>query len=166
MEAPANHNDTTLIEHHQCVSDAAADILGAACGLTLQPSDDEDLSSEGAVIGVISVVGDVDWSIFLGLPKQTALALTAKFAGFAIPYDSEDMGDAVGELTNIFAGDVKRRLTDKGLNANISLPSVIRAESLQVLVQRSTSVTKRCFQSDAGKLWTGVAFSKQGGFVA
>ena len=47
---------------------------------------------------MISVLGDVDWAVFLGLPKATAEAVTEKFAGFAIPFDSNGMGDAVGEL--------------------------------------------------------------------
>ena len=159
--------DTAIIEHRECVSEAAAEVLEAASGLKLTPSPaEEDLGGDGAVIGVIAVVGDVDWSIFLGLPRDTAVALAAKFAGFEIPFESEDMGDAVGELTNILAGDVKRRLDAKGLKANISLPSVIRAESLQVLVQRNTATAKSCFACDAGKLWTGVVSMKEGGFVA
>jgi chemotaxis protein CheX len=159
--------DTVILEHGECVSDAAVEVFGAACGLKLNPcADGGDLGKDGAVIGVISVVGGVDWSIFLGLPRDTAVALAAKFAGFEIPFDSEDMGDAVGELANILAGDVKRKLDSKGIKANISLPSVIRAESLRVLVQRNTAVSKACFACDAGMLWTGVVCSKQGGFIA
>lgn len=155
------------LEHRECVGEAAVEIFGTACGMQLQRCEDnEDLGSDGAVIGVISLVGDVDWSVFLGLPKVTAVVLAVKFAGFEIPFDSDDMGDAVGELTNILAGEVKRRLEQKSVPAMISLPSVIRAESLHMLVQRGTSVVKTCFACGAGKLWTGVVCSKEGGFVA
>jgi CheY-specific phosphatase CheX len=157
----------TSADHRECVAQAAVSVLGDACGQTLESCEDEPGAyNDGAVIGVISIVGGVEWSIFLGLPRATAVALTETFAGFPIPFDSEDMGDAVGELTNILAGDVKRRLEGKSVEAAISLPSVVRAESLQVLVQRGTSVTKTCFACAAGKLWTGVVSSKEGGFVA
>ncbi len=159
--------DTTQRERRECVGEAAVAILGTACGMQLQACEDnEDLCSDGTVIGMISIVGDVDWSIFLGLPKMTAVVLAAKFAGFEIPFDSADMGDAVGELTNILAGETKRRLASKSVSATISLPSVVRAESLEVLGQRSTSVMKTCFTCEGGKLWTGVIFSKEGGLIA
>jgi len=154
-------------EHRECVGEAAVEVFGAACGMPLQRCDDnEDLGGDGAVIGVISIVGGVEWTIYLGLPRESAITLAAKFAGFEIPFDSDDMGDAVGELTNILAGEVKRRLAQRSVVANISLPSVVRAESLHVLVQRGMAVTKTCFSSEAGKLWSGVVSSKEGGFVA
>jgi len=154
-------------EHVECVDEAAVEILRLACGMQLQRCDDSDgLGSDGAVIGVISIVGDVEWSIFLGLPKAAAVTLAAKFAGFEIPFDSDDMGDAVGELTNILAGEVKRRLDAKSVAVTIAMPSVIRAQSLHVLVQRGTSATKVCFSCEAGELWVGVTSSKEGGFVA
>jgi len=161
-----NVSDPSVMQHRECVGEAAEEILHTACGLELQPlADGQDLGDDGVMIAVIALVGEVDWSVFLGLPRGTATALAAKFAGFEIPFDSDDMGDAVGELTNILAGEVKRRLAAKGVTAMISLPSVIRAESLRVLVQRGTDVTKACFASEVGALWTGVASSKEGGFV-
>jgi len=156
-----------MLEYQQCVADAVMDILKATCGVQLQPQqEDEQAGSDGVIIAVISLVGDVEWSIFLGLPRETVPVLVAKFAGFEIPFDSEDMGDAVGELANILAGDVKRRLEAKGVKTNISLPCVIRAESLEVLVQRGTDALKTCFASPVGTLWTGLSSSKEGAIVA
>jgi len=169
MDTTESTDTKTLpgFEHMECVSEAAVEIFRSTCGMQLQRCDDnEELGSDGAVIGVISIVGGVEWSIFLGLPKASAVTLAAKFAGFEIPFDSEDMGDALGELTNILAGEVKRRLEAKSIAATIALPSVIRAQSLHVLVQRGTSVMKVCYSCEAGKLWTGVTSSKEGGFVA
>ena len=45
----------------------------------------------------------------LGLPRQTASNLVLAFAGCEIDFDSPDMGDAVGELANILAGDFVAR---------------------------------------------------------
>lgn len=158
---------TLLLEHQQCVDEAVVEILNATCEVQFQrKEDDQKLTSDGIIIAIISLVGDVEWSIFLGLPRDTAPALAAKFAGFEIPFDSPDMGDAVGELANILAGEVKRRLEAKGVKVDISLPSVIRAESLEVLVQRSADAVKMCYGSPVGTLWTGIAVHKEGGFVA
>ncbi len=153
-------------EHHDCVADAAATIFSATCNLNLQRGEENDLCHGGVIIAIISIVGDVDWSIFLGLPRATAEAIAAKFAGFEIPFDSSDMGDAIGELTNILAGEVKNRLYARKVRCEISLPSVIRAESLEVLVQSNANARKTCFASDAGPLWTGITAERSGGLVA
>ncbi len=155
------------LQHGECVAEAAESVFGAACGLDLTRIDEpDDLGADGVIIAVISVVGDVDWVVFLGLPRATAVSLAAMFAGFEIPFDSDDMGDAVGELTNILAGEVKNQLAKRNRSATISLPSVVRAESLQVLLQRGTTTMKTCFSCEAGAFWTGVVSSREGGFVA
>jgi len=151
----------SIAAYQHCISEATEEIFGSACGVQLQVrQDDERLTSDGVVIGIISLVGDVEGTIFLGLPRETAPALVAKFAGFEVPFDSPDMGDAASELANILAGDVKKRLNAKGVKANISLPSVIRAESVEVLVQRESASVRTCYDSPVGTLWTAVTTSK------
>lgn len=149
------------MQHAECVPEAAANIFNSTCGVQVTPASCENVdTADGIIIAVISLVGDLEWSIFLGLPKPTATEAAAKFAGFAIPFESADMGDAVGELTNIFAGEVKAILNKRGVNVEISLPSVIRAQSIEVLVQRSSAAEKVCFDSPLGKFWTGVTSGK------
>ena len=126
----------------------------------------QDLATDGVVIAVISLVGDVEWSVFLGLPRQTATVVAAKFAGFEIPFDSEDMGDAIGELTNILAGQVKALLDQRKVKVELSLPSVMRAESLHVLVQSKVVTRKTCFNSPLGRFWTGVTVGKEARLIA
>ena len=158
---------TVTLEHTECVAEAAAQILGATCGVTLEPLEgNTDLATGGVIIGIISLVGDIEWSVFFGMPRDTAVATACKFAGFEIPFESDDMGDAIGELTNMLAGQVKLNLDQKGVSADISLPSVIRAENMTVLVQRQNSTDKRCFDSELGKLWTGVMIAGHTGMVA
>jgi CheY-specific phosphatase CheX len=145
------------ILHTECLAEAAAEILGATCGITLTPQqDDSDSETKTVIIAVISLVGDVEWSIFLALPDDTATAVAAKFAGFEIPFDSPDMGDAVGEVANILAGRVKAMLVGKGLKASISLPSVIRANGVHLLAQSEVQTVRMCFASQLGTLWTGI----------
>jgi CheY-specific phosphatase CheX len=160
-----NKAHASVIEHSDCVTEAAMEIFSSTCGQSLEPLQNVDDLVGSSVIGLISIVGGVEWSIFLGMPRETAVRLTAKFAGFEIPFDSDDMGDAVGELTNILAGEVKRRLERRNVQATISLPSVLRVESLRVLVQRGTSSVKSCFTCEAGTLWTGLVCLEEGGFI-
>ncbi len=154
-------------EHWDCVPASCTDMLAVTCEAELQPLDDDtDLAHGDVMIGIISLLGDVDWVLFLGLPRDTAIALAAKFAGFEIPFEGEDMGDAIGELANIFAGQVKATLDTRGVKAEISLPTVIRAQGLEVLRQTGSAARKACFDSPLGKLWVGLAVTRQAGLIA
>jgi chemotaxis protein CheX len=148
----------TVAEHGSVVTEGLKQILSQMCGMELEPitEDPTQDAQGGMILSVISLVGDLEWAVFLGLPKDTAESLALKFAGFEIPFESADMGDAVGELTNIVVGQVKKLLDQRGLAVEISLPSVMRAESLEVLVQREMFQQKECFSSPIGGLWTGV----------
>ncbi len=149
----------------ECLSEAVTTIFKSTCGVQLQQIENDGISSEGIIVAVISLIGDLEWTIYLGLPGETAVAAVSKFAGFEVPFDSEDMGDAVGELANILAGEAKANLDRRGVKVELSLPSVIRAENMEVLVQRNSTAKKTCFESELGKLWTGLATGKSSGFM-
>ncbi len=146
------------MEHSDAVTTAVSEILQMMCGVEVTVSQGEDVPSEdgGVILAVITIVGDLEWAVYVGLPRQTAEALAPRFAGFEIPFDSPDMGDAVGELTNIIVGQTKTLLDRKGLDVEISLPSVMRADSLEVLVQSDLASQRTCYSSEVGPLWTGL----------
>lgn len=150
------------------VSQALIEVISAACGTTIESCEDlsEELCKDGIIISVISVMGDVEWSIFLGLPRNTAIAIAQGFAGFEIPFESEDMGDAIGEVGNILAGSVKSILDKRGIHVEISLPSVFRADGLHILKQRDSQSKRFCFRSGLGALWTGVIAGHHSGIMA
>lgn len=159
---------TISLPHCEAVSRALLELLSTACGISADPSEEhgEEICKDGVIISVISVMGDVEWSIFLGLPKMTATSIAEKFAGFAIPFDSEDMGDAIGEVANILAGCVKNILDKQGVRVEISLPSVFRADGLHILKKRDSQSMRSCFTSVIGPLWTGVIAGNSTGIMA
>ena len=147
------------LEHSDCLFGAVGEVLGMMCGLEARP----EARLEGAeppdaptVVGVISLVGDVQWSVSIGLPEGTASALAERFAGFAIPFESEEMGDAVGEMANIIAGTTKAKLDERGLKAEISLPNVVRGERMRVLNFRTLPAERRRFTCECGEFWVEV----------
>ena len=142
--------------HHECVAEATVEILGATCSIAIEidPTADHDsMAGDGVIVCVISLLGDVEWSLCMGLPRATAESMTEHFAGFPIPFDSPDMGDAAGELINILAGEVKERLLSRDITTCISLPSVIRGERTQICVQHGQPAVTTHFKSDCGPFW-------------
>jgi chemotaxis protein CheX len=159
---------TPQLPHSDAVPEAVREILMMACGTVAEPCDEfgDDVMEDGVIIAVISIMGGVDWSIYLGLPRETAQQMAMAFCGFEIPFEGEDMGDAIGEVANILAGNVKQVLDKRGVEVEISLPSVMRVDGLHVLKQRDSTSAKTCYESSVGKFWTGVVSGKAQGIVA
>src|SRR4051794_1774931 len=111
MSAVATQWPTFPKKVSDAVLGAAADVFGNACRMDVTPraAPPEEVPCAG-IMGVISFFGDPVWSFAMVLPEATALAATAAFAGFDIPFDSPDMGDMVGEIANVIAGDIVARL--------------------------------------------------------
>jgi chemotaxis protein CheX len=145
--------------HVECARDAAVESLATTCGITPEPKADEQPptgTGSNALVAVISLVGDVEWTLTIDLPQPVASALAAKFAGFDIPFDSSDMGDAVGEIANIVAGTTKAKLDQVGVKANISLPTVLRGDRMEILKSTTQPSKRFTFGSPAGTFWVGV----------
>ena len=152
VEAPA-------LPHEDCAFEAAVETFAGTCGTPLEVAASGTAPSAAgveAIVAVISLVGGVEWSLSLGLPKETASALTAKFAGFEIPFDSPDMGDAIGEMANIFAGTAKAKLDQKGVRADISLPTVMRG-TMEIMNYHHMPMHRVYYRSPSGPLWVEVA---------
>lgn len=131
----------------------------------VQPMGGPEAPFDG-VIGAISFVGDLGWSVSLGFPRDTAVALSAKFAGFEIEFDSDDMGDVVGEIVNGVAGYIVAQLDERGIQAQMSIPTVTRGHELQVIPVNRQKCCGRHFITPDGPFWAHVtvfaAFGERG----
>lgn len=100
-------------------------------------SDQTDFAHCKKIDGIISFVGELTWSMILVMPADSAEMMAQKFAGFEIPYDSEDMGDAIGELTNVLAGVLCGNLENAGVKSQMSLPTVTRGSDFEQMMSDS-----------------------------
>jgi len=150
-----------VVEQLAAVPEAVVETFRALCGTDLERMPDDfdagEVGAEGLVLAVVSLVGDVEWSLILAMPRQVATGLASEFAGFEIPFDSSDMGDAIGELANVVGGTTKALLDRRSVSAELSLPSVIRAQRMEVLLQKNQSSAHRFwFRSPHGLLGVSV----------
>jgi chemotaxis protein CheX len=146
------------IAHADCAKEALISTLSAICGSEPTYKGDGMGSQSGErIVGIISIMGDVAWSVMMGFPSATAMDLVTKFCGFEIPFDSEDMGDVVGELANVMAGDLVARLDGAGLRAEMSLPTVARGCDVDVMPPAGATLARMNFGSACGDLWMDIA---------
>ena len=156
------------VPHGECVPLALEEVLARACELKLSPAPvDEAVRHGEIVLGVLSVLGGVHWSVSLGFTAAAACGVASKFSGTAMPSVNQDVGDAIGELTNIVGGRLRPLLAARDIAINLSLPTVLSASGLKILSPNPahTAFYLRHFDSPVGKLWTAVAIGATTGIV-
>jgi chemotaxis protein CheX len=94
------------------------------CPLTRgQPFAKNGVQPQFDVSGVIGLSGTARGTVVLSLSRETALRAAEAVLGERPDAINADVRDAVGELTNIIAGNAKAKLESYALN--VSLPTVI-----------------------------------------
>ncbi len=156
------------VPHGDAAAEAFEQILEQMAGLKVKPADESIRFDQGDVVFAnITIMGQVQWSLVLGFEGQAASQIASRFAGFEIPFDSPDLGDAVGELANLTAGQAKRILAERGLDVEISLPTVVAANNFRTLVQKKRRTTEDMvyYESEVGPLWAGVTVGMVSGLI-
>ncbi len=74
------------------------------------------------VSGIVGFSGEVKGSVVISLRQETAIKIVEAFTYEKLDLKSEEFADAIGELSNMIAGNAKK---DFGLDASISIPNVI-----------------------------------------
>ncbi|MDB5346057.1 MAG: chemotaxis protein CheX [Schlesneria sp.] len=114
---------------------------------------DNQGTSFARVASVISFFGTQPWALTLVVPEQTAVAMALKFTGFEVTFDSADMGDVVGELTNVMAGEVVAQLARRSIQAQMSLPTVARGQDVELLRGKGAATQRLSYDSSQGQFW-------------
>ena len=114
------------------------------------------------VAGIISFLGQSPWTLSWFLTKDAAPAIAQKFTGMDIPFDSGDMGDVVGELVNVLAGEVVAQLDRRKIPAQMSLPTVARGSPLELMPEKGYGVVQMDYTSSQGRFWLRLAIAGKG----
>jgi chemotaxis protein CheX len=112
------------------------------------------------IASIISFLGEIPWSLTWILPTDTAPMVAKKFTGFEIPFESSDMGDLVGELINVFAGEVVVQLELREIDCQMSLPTVLRGNHITLVPELGASVVHLQYESKEGPFWFRLAAAK------
>ena len=84
------------------------------------------------ISGIIALTGEVKGLVAISMKNATASKITAQLTG-TNDFSNSDIVDAVGELINIIAGNVKKNLEDM-FRIIISLPKVISGKAHMVVI--------------------------------
>ncbi len=146
-----------------CVTDSVVSCFETMFGTAPVPHESDGSSSAGeGVVGIISFVGDIAWLFMVTLPKKSAESLAFKFAGFELAYDSPEMGDVVGEVANVVAGDLVARLASDQLRVAMSLPTIMKGHNVEPLLPRGVPTRMLKFVIDDDEIYIKLAGAKEG----
>lgn len=142
----------------ECVKNTIESIVGD------QPEyieSDDNGSPMNGIIGNIAVFNtEHTLSMMIAIPKETALSLSEVFCGVELPFDSDDMGDLVGEISNILAGDVAASIENIGFVGQSSLPTATRGSDLTLFLPNKPPRAKLKFSGVGGDFWVNLALSE------
>jgi len=108
--------------------------------LNLQTSMDKpfiknDKVTTGDVTGVIGLAGDRSGSVCVSFTENGARIVYKTLTGDDCKEVSPDVVDAIGEITNIIAGQARKELERAGVNLKASIPTIVvgRGSELHML---------------------------------
>ena len=113
------------------------------------------------IIGNITVFNsEHTLSLMLAIPKETALFLSEIFIGMELPFESDDMGDLIGEISNILAGDVAANVEKVGFRGQSSLPTATRGSDLTLFMPNKPPTERMKFTTSNGNFLLIMALSE------
>jgi chemotaxis protein CheX len=138
-----------MMGFHTDVEEVVKSIWSTLVDVPLEPGGGTGGSEESMVTGIVNIDGAWRGAVFVQCPLALASLLTAAmFQGDEAP-TLDDVRDALGELTNMVAGNVKALLPEP---SSISLPTVAFGSNYQISVVGTRVVATVPFTSDSDLL--------------
>ena len=119
----------------ETIIDATKDIfsnmvmLGATPGTSFERADEPLIDS---VSGMISLEGKYNGLLAIHLPTSSALEVGGSFIDLDLEEVDADVLDAIGELANMLAGNIKATLDPAGSDIQLSIPSTLHGAEYMV----------------------------------
>jgi len=92
----------------------------------------EEYEKKWDISGLIGLSGEVMGAVAISMSDQTAVKITKSLTGKDHSAFDTDVTDAVGEIINIIAGNVKKDFEEE-LRIKISLPSIIKGKNHSIV---------------------------------
>ena len=112
----------------------------------------DDTQIRTDVIGMVSFTGKYHGVIALFCSKQFALKVASNMLMTEMTGFTSEVKDAIGEVSNMIAGNVKTKLTAQYGDMHLSIPIVIAGEGLSITAVNNHPVvadtTLSCFSKD------------------
>lgn len=112
----------------------------------------DDTKIHTDIIGLVTFTGKYHGVIGLFCTRQFALKVASSMLMTELTSFNNEVKDAIGEVTNMIAGNVKTKLSSRYGEMNLSIPIVIAGEGLSITAVNNLPVVSdaaiSCFSKD------------------
>ncbi len=123
------------MEHAQHIIDATQDIFSSMIMLEVTAGEPFVRNNDkliNSISGIIGLAGPTKGMLAIHMANAAALAVTSAFLGMEVEEIDDDVRDAIGELANMLAGNMKSVLDPGGSDIKLSMPSAVYGEDYSV----------------------------------
>ncbi len=114
----------------------------------------------GDITGIIGLTGSKKGSVILSLSKKAALKIASSMLKEKFYYINTEIRDAIGELTNVIAGDARRALAEQGYKLEAGIPTVIVGQGQEIESITSGPILAIPFEVDGCQFVVNASFEK------
>lgn len=148
----------------QFINKCVHDVFSTMVGLTPAPGAGEENvarpSTHSGLTGQISLTGKFNGVVYASFTEGLARGVAEKIMGGGGLSDGE-INDVVGELTNMISGNLKSQMCDRGFNCQLSIPTIIRGESILIDAKDAPQTVRNTYNfSELGESLTVQVFAR------
>jgi len=121
------------------------------------PREERTLQFDKSVTAMVGLAGTCNGVVCLYASQTLALAFTAQMLGMDVSEVADDMGDALGEITNMIGGSFKHHLSNGGDDIKLSTPSVVTGTDYSFSSVHACETLSLIFSASGEKFMVSVA---------
>ncbi len=141
--------------------DAVVGVLGMMASVEVTPGKpyiNRKRSAVGDVTGTIGISGTAEGVMSLTLDEAVILKVVNNMLAETYTEINDEIADAVGELTNMIAGQARQDLVKQGMTLKASTPTVIIGKGHNISHITSSPILSIPFTTSEGSLVVEVSF--------
>ncbi len=142
---------------------AVVDVLGTMANVQATPGKpyiNRKRITSCDITGLIGITGHSSGAMSLSLDEGAILQIVNNMLYESYEELNDEIGDAVGELTNMIAGKARGELSKQGMTFKASTPTVVQGRGLVVRHVTGAPILAIPFTTPAGELVVEVSFAK------
>lgn len=119
----------------QDIIDATTDIFSTMLMMDLNVGDPVEGTGGEVLSNITSMLGlggDIRGMLAVHCPAAVAMSITGGFLGMDVDELNEDVKDAIGEIANMVAGNLKVAFAGYDMKIELAIPSSVVGESFRV----------------------------------
>jgi len=130
---------------------ALGEIIATVSGFALEIHDTEDDNKFDGMTGVMSLNSKNQGTLFISAGEAGMRILCSFMMGIAEEQvTGDDMQDALCELVNMTAGNVKLRVTDEDYMFTLMPPFILTGENMTLVTKKRVRVISKALSDAAG----------------